>query len=129
DAFCVWLSRPTNALSDAGLGDQLAGASLWRLAFDAPAPPNSTSTYWWQQRWAVHAGAFYWPLTVGIPAYIAGGQLDVDPEDIGGYASFIRSEWETRPFRCLHPNPFDLVEQSAETGQFPATLLIEPWWP
>jgi hypothetical protein len=130
DARGVWLSAPVDV--DPSAPYYASSASLWRLAYAAwPAPFAADPTPWWTDEWSIAAGEFYWPLAGSLdPAVaIAGSQLFSAPghPDDAGWASYGLRDVATRPFRCLNPNTFDLVDTLS--AQFPATITIEPFWP
>lgn len=157
DSFskCVFLSRPVDITFLAGdpvfpglrYGAPPTGA-LWALIFDRTSPEGSAESEWFSNRWALFAGAWYWPEgrdhfsgAEPILYYNTGDVLTGFEPQIAAYV--FRSwgaddptpglgdptpENNRRPFRCLNPNVFYRVE-GVWDSLFPLHVTLEPFWP
>ena len=147
DSFrrCVFLSRPVDisfhgdSWTAPGLvwGAPSTGA-LWELIFDRVSPEGTAVVEWFSNRWALFAGAFYWPeerdyFDPNGPSYFnTGDNLLLSEPQI---AAYVHKSWTPDdpasgriPFRCLNPNLFYRTEGVWE-GAFPLELTLSPFWP
>lgn len=130
---CIWTAREIDVNQILAEVDDIGQkfASPWILVFNFYDDPAISPVHgWWLNKWTLHCGAFtksYVPGGLGHFPGISVYQPSLSPWQ--GLAAYLHDGWDlNKPFRCLRPNRFEIVD-CVYPASFPTALTLEPYWP